>query len=367
MIKQKLMRGFLLGLLALGTVGPASAALPIVDSQGQSVPSLAPMLQQVLPAVVSISSQGRVRVADNPLMQDPFFRRFFGVPEAPRERLTQSLGSGVIVDAKNGYILTNNHVVDKAEQITVTLKDGRSINATLVGKDPEADVAVIHIETDKLTAVPVADSSRLRVGDFVVSIGNPFGLGQTVTSGIVSALGRTGLGIEGYEDFIQTGASLNPGNSGGALVNLRGELIGINTAILAPGGGNVGIGIAIHVNMARQIMTQLVAHSEGRRGRLGVMAQDRTPDLARAFDIKETQGAVIAKTVKDSPAAKAGLKAGDVVTRVNGQPVNSAAELRNMVGLMQVGETATFEVVRDGKPRTVKIMIAQPVQSKLDG
>src|SRR3569832_895790 len=367
MIKQKLMRGFLLGLLALGTVGPASAALPIVDSQGQSVPRLAPMLQQVLPAVVNISSQGRVRVADNPLMQDPFFRRFFGVPEAPRERLTQSLGSGVIVDAKNGYILTNNHVVDKAEQITVTLKDGRSINATLVGKDPEADVAVIHIETDKLTAVPVADSSRLRVGDFVVAIGNPFGLGQTVTSGIVSALGRTGRGIEGYEDFIQTDASINPGNSGGALVNLRGELIGINTAILAPGGGNVGIGFAIPVNMARQIMAQLVAHGEVRRGRLGVMVQDLTPDLARAFDIKETQGAVIAKTVKDSPAAKAGLKAGDVVTRENGQPVNSAAELRNMVGLMQVGETATFEVVRDGKPRTVKIMIAQPVQSKLDG
>ena len=367
MIKQKLMRGFLLGLLALGTVGPASAALPIVDSQGQSVPSLAPMLQQVLPAVVNISSQGRVRVADNPLMQDPFFRRFFGVPEAPRERLTQSLGSGVIVDAKNGYILTNNHVVDKAEQITVTLKDGRSINATLVGKDPEADVAVIHIETDKLTAVPVADSSRLRVGDFVVAIGNPFGLGQTVTSGIVSALGRTGLGIEGYEDFIQTDASINPGNSGGALVNLRGELIGINTAILAPGGGNVGIGFAIPVNMARQIMDQLVAHGEVRRGRLGVMVQELTPELAKAFDIKESQGAVIAKIVADSPAAKAGLKAGDVVTRINGKQIITSSELRNIVGLLQIGETVALDILRDGKPRTVKIVLAEPLQEKVDG
>lgn len=367
MIKQKLVRGLLLGLLTLGTAGPAAAALPIVDSQGQSVPSLAPMLQQVLPAVVNISSQGRVRVADNPLMQDPFFRRFFGVPEAPRERLTQSLGSGVIVDAKNGYILTNNHVVDKAEQITVTLKDGRSINATLVGKDPEADVAVIHIEADKLTAVPVADSSRLRVGDFVVAIGNPFGLGQTVTSGIVSALGRTGLGIEGYEDFIQTDASINPGNSGGALVNLRGELVGINTAILAPGGGNVGIGFAIPVNMARQIMDQLVAHGEVRRGRLGVMVQDLTPELAKAFDIKESQGAVIAKIVVDSPAAKAGLKAGDVVTRINGKQIITSSELRNIVGLLQIGETVALDILRDGKPRTVKIVLAEPLQEKANG
>ena len=343
------------------------AALPASDSQGAPLPSLAPMLQPVLPAVVNISTRGRVRVADNPLFQDPFFRRFFGAPEVPRERMTQSLGSGVIIDAKNGYVLTNNHVIDKADEITVTLKDGRTFTAKLVGKDPEADIAVIRIQPDNLTAVPIGDSTRLQVGDFVVAIGNPFGLGQTVTSGIVSALGRTGLGIEGYEDFIQTDASINPGNSGGALVNLRGELVGINTAILAPGGGNVGIGFAIPINMARQIMTQLVSHGEVRRGRIGVMVQDLTPDLARAFDIKETQGAVIAKTVQDSPAAKAGLKAGDVVTRVNGQPITSAADLRNRLGLMQVGESVTFEVVRDGKPRTLNIVIAQPVQSKLDG
>src|SRR3569832_2366529 len=211
---------FLSFVLSLALSQPLWAALPIVDSRGAAVPSLAPMLQQVLPAVVNISSRGRVRVADNPLLQDAFFHRFFGEPEAPLEHMTQSLGSKNIVDAKNGYVLTNNHVVDKADEITVTLKDGRSFTATLVGKDPEADVAVVRIEADKLTAVPFADSSRLQVGDFVVAIGNPFGLGQTVTSGIVSALGRSGLGIEGYEDFIQTDASINPGNSGGALVNL---------------------------------------------------------------------------------------------------------------------------------------------------
>lgn len=368
MLTRKVAHLFLTVFISLGVSQTLWAAVP-TDMQGAPIPSfsLAPMLQPLLPAVVNISSRGRVRVADNPLFQDPFFRRFFGEPEAPRERMTQSLGSGVIVDANNGYVITNNHVVDKADEITVTLKDGRSFTAKLVGKDPEADVAVVRIPADKLTAVPLGDSNKLQVGDFVVAVGNPFGLGQTVTSGIVSALGRTGLGIEGYENFIQTDASINPGNSGGALVNLRGELVGINTAILAPGGGNIGIGFAIPINMAHQIMTQLVAHGEVRRGRIGVMVQDLTPDLARAFDIKETQGAVIAKIAKDSPAAKAGLKAGDVVIKVNGQPINSAAELRNTVGLMQVGESATFEVVRDGKPRTVKIVIAQPVQTKFEG
>lgn len=321
----------------------------------------------MLPAVVNISTQGRVRVAENPLLQDPFFRRFFRIPEAPRERMTQSLGSGVIVDAKNGYVLTNSHVIDKAEEITVTLKDGRSYTATLVGKDPEADVAVIRIEADKLTAVPLADSARLRVGDFVVAIGNPFGLGQTVTSGIVSALGRSGLGIEGYEDFIQTDASINPGNSGGALVNLRGELVGVNTAILAPGGGNIGIGFAIPINMASQIKEQLVTHGEVRRGRLGVMVQDLTPELAKAFGIAETRGAVIAKIVADSPAAKAGLRAGDVVVRINGRAVNSSAEMRNVIGLLRVGESAALDLLRDGKLRSLTLVVAEPVQAKQDG
>jgi len=370
MKKSSLVKVVILALLVVnmpGLVQGAQAALPPADSQGEPLPSLAPMLGRVLPSVVNIATESHVRVQDNPLFQDPFFRRFFGMPDMPRERKTQALGSGVIVDAKHGYVLTNNHVVDKADEITVTLKDGRSLNAKLVGKDPETDVAVVQIKADHLTAVPLADSDRLRVGDFVVAIGNPFGLGQTVTSGIVSALGRTGLGIEGYEDFIQTDASINPGNSGGALVNLHGELVGINTAILAPGGGNVGIGFAIPVNMAQQIMTQLVEHGEVRRGRLGVLVQDLTPDLAKAFDIKQTQGAVIAKVVKDSPAEKAGLKAGDVVVDVNGKPVMTSSELRNSIGLLRVGETVTLDVIRDGESRTIKVAIAEPVKVKLEG
>ena len=263
--------------------------------------------------------------------------------------------------------MTNNHVVAKADEITVTLKDGRSLNAKLVGTDPETDVAVVQIPAENLTAVPLADSDKLRVGDFVVAIGNPFGLGQTVTSGIVSALGRTGLGIEGYEDFIQTDASINPGNSGGALVNLRGELVGINTAIIAPGGGNVGIGFAIPVNMTRQVMEQLIQHGEVHRGRLGILVQDLTPDLAKAFDIKETQGAVISKVVKNSSAERAGLKAGDVVLSVNGKPVTTSSELRNSIGLLPVGNTVTLGIIRDGDKRTIKVTIAETVQDKLEG
>ena len=351
----------------VGLVQGAQAALPSVDSQGEMVPSLAPMLDRVLPSVVNIATKSRVRVQDNPLLQDPFFRRFFGVPNRPRERQTQALGSGVIVDAKHGYVLTNNHVVAKADEITVTLKDGRSLNAKLVGTDPETDVAVVQIPAENLTAVPLADSEKLRVGDFVVAIGNPFGLGQTVTSGIVSALGRTGLGIEGYEDFIQTDASINPGNSGGALVNLRGQLVGINTAIIAPGGGNVGIGFAIPVNMTRQVMDQLIQHGEVHRGRVGILVQDLTPDLAKAFDIKETQGAVISKVVKNSPAERAGLRAGDVVVSVNGKSVTTSSELRNSIGLLPVGTTVTMGIIRDGDSHTIKVTIAETAQDKLEG
>ena len=342
------------------------AALPLADRQGVAMPTLAPMIEKAAPAVVNISTRGRVRVEDNPLFQDPFFRRFFGAPDMPRERLTQSLGSGVVVDAAKGYVLTNNHVVDKADEITVTLRDGRSLSAKLIGADPEADVAVIQIPAQNLSALPLADSTRLRVGDFVVAIGNPFGLGQTVTSGIVSALGRTGLGIEGYENFIQTDASINPGNSGGALVNLRGELVGVNTAILAPGGGNVGIGFAIPSNMAHDIMRQLVTYGEVKRGQLGVVMQDLTPDLAKAFNIKGQSGAVVAKVLKGSPADKAGLAAGDVVTTVNGNPVRGAADLRNVVGLLRVGEKVALGVLRDGNPHTINVLIAQASQAKVD-
>lgn len=352
---------------ALGFTPAAYAALPNVDSQGKTLPSLAPMLEKVLPAVVNISTRGRVRVQENPLMQDPFFRRFFGVPDAPRERPTQSLGSGVVIDARQGYIVTNNHVVDKADEIVVTLRDGRSLKAKLVGKDPEADIAVIKVPAENLVALPMADSDRLRVGDFVVAIGNPFGLGQTVTSGIVSAMGRTGLGIEGYEDFIQTDASINPGNSGGALVNLRGELVGVNTAILAPGGGNVGIGFAIPANMAKQITNQLVAHGEVRRGRLGVLMQDLTQDLANAFNIKETQGAVVAQVVKGSPAEKAGLQPGDVITAINGRKLRNAAELRNVLGLTRIGDQVSLDVQRDGRVRMVKATVDEPQQVTIKG
>ncbi len=351
----------LLFAVVLTTVTPALwAALPGTDSQGNVLPTLAPMLDKATPAVVNISTRGRVRTEDNPLLQDPFFRRFFGAPDVmPRERATQSLGSGVIIDTAKGYVLTNNHVIAKAEEITVTLRDGRALTAKLVGTDPETDIAVIQIPTKNIVALPIADSEKLRVGDFVVAIGNPFGLGQTVTSGIVSALGRTGLGIEGYENFIQTDASINPGNSGGALVNLRGELVGINTAIYAPGGGNIGIGFAIPTNMARDIMRQLVEFGEVKRGRLGVQMQNLTPDLAKAFNIDKQQGAVISKITRGSAADKAGLEVGDIVTTVNGRSVNDATTIRTTVGLMRVGEKVNMGIIRNGKPRTITITLGE--------
>lgn len=338
----------------------AAAALPAADSQGAPLPTLAPMLERVTPAVVNIATRGTMPARDNPLLLDPFFRRFFGIPDRPPEQTTQSLGSGVVVDARLGYVITNHHVVDKASEITVTLRDGRALVATLVGTDPEADIAVVQVPAQSLTALPIADSDGLRVGDFVVAIGNPFGLGQTVTSGIVSALGRSGLGIEGYEDFIQTDASINPGNSGGALVNLRGELVGINTAILAPSGGNVGIGFAIPINMAMKLMEQIVAHGEVRRGVLGIAAQDLTPDLATAFNLTNEQGAVIVRIAKGSQADQAGLQVGDVITALGGRRINSAAELRNALGLMTVGERVDVVYLRDGKSQRATVVIEAP-------
>ena len=256
-------------------------------------------------------------------------------------------------------IVTNHHVIDKADEITVTLRDGRDFMAKLIGADPESDVAVIQIEADNLVAVKIADSDQLRVGDFVVAIGNPFGLGQTVTSGIVSALGRTGLGIEGYEDFIQTDASINPGNSGGALVNLRGELVGINTAILAPSGGNVGIGFAIPSNMANNLKSQLVEFGEVRRGQLGITAQDLTPELAQAFHLDKKRGVVISHVTAGSPAAEAGIEPGDVILAVNGDPVKNSATLRNVVGLLKVGEQVELEVLKSGKIRKIRVEIGK--------
>lgn len=352
-------------LLALGlAVLPASGALAanaalLPAGALAPVPSLAPMLEGVMPAVVNIATQGHVELKSNPLFNDPFFRRFFNAPNAPRERKTQSLGSGVIVDAARGLVLTNNHVIANADQISVRLIDGRQFAAKVVGSDPETDVAVIRINATGLVALPIADSDRLRVGDFAVAIGNPFGLGQTVTSGIISALARSGLGITGYEDLIQTDASINPGNSGGALINLRGELIGINTAIYSQSGGNIGIGFAIPMNMAQQVMEQLVKFGEVNRGFLGAEMQDLDPDLAAAFGLKDHHGAILVNIAAGSPAAHAGLKPGDVVTVINGKPVRDAADLRNRIALLRVGDALSLDLLRDGKPLRVRTEVAK--------
>lgn len=346
----------------------AQAALP-VSVDGQALPSLAPMLEKTTPAVVNISTRGKTQVSST-LFNDPLFQHFFNIPGLQREQETSSLGSGVIVDASNGYILTNNHVIEDAIEISVTLRDGRLLLAEVLGRDPETDVAVIKIQADNLTSVSLADSSELRVGDFVVAIGNPFGLGQTVTSGIVSALGRSGLGIESFEDFIQTDASINPGNSGGALVNLRGELVGINTAILGGGngnGGNIGIGFAIPVNMAKDVMQQLIEFGKVKRGRLGAQAQDLTPELAHAFNMESSQGAVVTKIEQGSPAQKAGLKVGDVVVKANGRKVRSSLDMYNVVGLMRIGQSVELEIIRNGRVGLIKATIQQMEVVSVDG
>jgi Do/DeqQ family serine protease len=349
---------------AAGVPFSAFAGAPIPEFSGGVVPSLAPMVARITPGVVGISVRGRVRET-NPLLQDPLFRRFFNLREGQQvERETQATGSGVIVDAAQGYVLTNAHVVENATSIEVTTKDNRRLPAKLVGRDADTDIAVLQIAAAGLGAVPLGDSSRLQVGDFVLAIGNPFGLGQTVTSGIVSALGRSGLGIEGYEDFIQTDASINPGNSGGALVNLQGQLVGINTAILAPGGGNIGIGFAVPINMARQVLDQLLRYGEVRRGRIGVAIQDLSPDIAQALGTSLTQGAVIARVEPGSPADRAGLKSSDIVVAVNGAPVHNGTELRNNIGLARIGDEITLAVNHGGNARNVVVRIEQASASR---
>lgn len=347
----------ILSALLLLVVGvPAPAQLPAAVG-GQALPSLAPMLERVTPAVVNISTEGHVKLRMNPLFEDPFFRRFFNIPDMPNQRKTQSLGSGVIVDAARGLVLTNHHVIANADSITVKLTDGRESKAKLIGGDPETDLAVIQIKADRLMALASANSENLRVGDFVVAIGNPFGLGQTVTSGIVSALERSGLGITGYEELIQTDASINPGNSGGALVNLRGELVGINTAIYSQSGGNIGIGFAIPINMAQRVMEQLVKFGKVNRGFLGAEMQNLTPDLAAAFGLPNPNGAVLVNIMPGSPADKAGLRAGDVVVGINDKAVRDATYLRNTVGLMRVGDPLQLDVLRDGKRMRVSAQV----------
>ncbi len=328
-------------------------ALPVAV-EGDPLPTLAPVLERVIPSVVNIYTQTRVRIR-SPLLDDPFFRRFFNVPDVPRERVSQSLGSGVVVDAEQGYVLTNNHVIAGSTHISVTLADGRSFAAEVIGTDPDTDLAMIRIPPENLRALPLADSNQLRVGDFVVAVGNPFGLGQTVTSGIVSALGRAGFrGLE-FQNFIQTDASINPGNSGGALINLRGELVGINSAIFTPSGGNVGIGFAIPSAMAKYVMDQLARFGEVRRGTLGIYVQDLTAELAGAFGLKNGKGALVAEVVGESAAERAGIQAGDVITAIAESPVNNARDFHNIEGQLPLGESVTLEFFRNREKKQTRL------------
>src|SRR5690348_2933194 len=335
----------LCSVLSLGWPVASRAALPS-SVAGQPLPSLAPMLQKVTPAVVNISTKTRVQVRDA-YFDDPMVRQFFGLPATPRERVEQSLGSGVIVDAAKGYVLTNNHVVGGADDISVTLQDGRTVKGKLIGTDPDTDVAVVQIPANHLQALPLADSTKLQVGDYVVAVGDPFGLGQTVTAGIVSALGRSGLGDTGYQNFIQTDASINPGNSGGALVNLRGELVGINTMIFSPSGGNVGIGFAIPSAITSSVMAQLLAHGKVERGSLGMQTQAITPRIAQLLKLEDDKGVVVTGVNPGSAAEHAGLQPGDVLTTLNGKPLHNEQELRNTEGLLPLGSTVQLGVLRD--------------------
>ena len=327
----------------------ASTALPAAVD-GQPLPSLAPMLRRVMPAVVSIHTKQRVAVR-NPFFDDPFFRRLF--PQVPQERINESLGSGVIIDAARGYVLTNHHVVEGADDVSVTLADGRTLKAEFLGSDADTDVALIRIPAENLTGLPLGDSGQLQVGDYVVAIGNPFGLSQTVTSGIVSAVGRSGIRGLGYQNFIQTDASINPGNSGGALVNLRGELVGINTASLNPRGsmaGNIGLGLAIPSNLARDVVHQLVTTGEVRRGTLGVDTQALDARLVRTLGLADgQQGALVTRVHAGSGAAAAGVRPGDVVVEAGGQRISDPLSLHNFEGLQQVGSKVPLVVLRDGK------------------
>jgi Do/DeqQ family serine protease len=347
-----------------------AAPAPIVPEGAASI-SLAPIVDRVTPAVVNVAvkSRANAEVAENPLFQDPLFRRFFGAPEQAQPQERMAVGSGVIIDADKGYVVTNFHVVNNATDISVTLKDRRTFTAKVIGKDQDTDVALLQIDAKGLTALPVGDSSKLRVGDYVIAVGNPFGLGQTVTSGIVSALGRSGLNIEGYEDFIQTDASINPGNSGGALVNLKGELIGINTAIVGPSGGNVGIGFAVPTSMVSGVVEQLAQNGKVSRGRIGVAIQDLTPELAKNLGVDDSQqgGAVVSRVESGTPADRAGVKTGDVITAINHTPVTGSAGVRNRIGLVKPGTSVTLSIMRKGASRDIDVKVGEVQQAKAEG
>jgi serine protease Do len=334
--------------------GPALAQIP--EFSGGKLPTLAPLVRAVTPSIVNLSIQARIR-EDRPASRDPLFREFFDMPRE-HEREIQAVGSGVIVDAQHGYVLTANHVIAHASTVQVTTKDGRRFAAKLVGRDPGTDVAVLRLQgAQGLKSISLGDSDTLEVGDFVIAVGNPFGLGQTVTSGLVSALGRTGVAKQGYEDFIQTDAPINPGNSGGALVNMRGELIGINTATFSAGGGNVGIGFAVPINMARLVMKQIVENGQMRRGQIGVSIAELTPG-AGVTPEGAAEGAVIAAVARGSPAEHSGLKEGDIVVAADGDPIRNAARLRNKLGLTPAGERVQLTVNRKGVVHKVSVEIA---------
>ncbi|MBJ9008941.1 serine endoprotease DegP [Citrobacter koseri] len=372
--------------LALSPLSATAAETASSATTAQQMPSLAPMLEKVMPSVVSINVEGSTTVNtprmprnfqqffgdDSPFCQDgsPFQSSPFcqgGGQGGGQQQKFMALGSGVIIDAAKGYVVTNNHVVDNATVIKVQLSDGRKFDAKVVGKDPRSDIALVQIQDPKnLTAIKLADSDALRVGDYTVAIGNPFGLGETVTSGIVSALGRSGLNAENYENFIQTDAAINRGNSGGALVNLNGELIGINTAILAPDGGNIGIGFAIPSNMVKNLTSQMVEYGQVKHGELGIMGTELNSELAKAMKVDAQRGAFVSQVMANSSAAKAGIKAGDVITSLNGKPISSFAALRAQVGTMPVGSKISLGLLRDGKPVTVNLELQQSSQNQVD-
>ncbi|OCG06717.1 serine endoprotease DegQ [Gilliamella sp. wkB178] len=337
------------------------AAFPATTNNNNTEqPSLAPMLETVLPSVVSIKVEGTAQMQNN---MPEEFRRFFGYPDS-QSRSFSGLGSGVIIDADKGYVVTNNHVIDNADKITVVLNDGHEYKAKLIGKDPQSDIALLKIDdAKKLIAIKLADSDKLRVGDYAVAIGNPFGIGQTVTSGIISALARSGLTMDGFENFIQTDASINQGNSGGALVNLNGELVGINTAIIAPSGGNVGIGFAIPSNMVKNLTSQLIEYGEVKRGVLGIKGNELTSDIAKAFDLDVQKGAFVSEVMDDSAAKAAGIKSGDVIISIDGKPVDSFAELRAKIATTGAGRTVQLGLIRDGKQLSVDVKLKNSDES----
>ena len=349
-------------------VGGTQAVLPGLATR-DGVPTLAPMLEKALPTVVNVEVQATVRGRRYSPFPFPF-EEFFDLPKRrqnPRERQRSGTGSGVIINAAEGHVITNSHVIAQAETIFVKLHDGSRYEAEVIGTDPDTDVALLKIDADNLSAIPIGNSDQLKVGDFVIAIGNPFGLSHSVTSGIVSALSRSNLGIESYEDFIQTDASINPGNSGGALINLKGELVGINTAILGPSGGNIGIGFAIPINMATDVSKQILEHGEVRRGLLGVTVQSLTPDLADAFGISQTQGAVIAEVEPASPASEAGLESGDIVLAVNDKKIEGAADMRNFIGLLRAGTKISITILRDDEEKILTATITERQKTIVDG